>query len=517
MKKRILIIDDKENSYTINNILKGLDFELYACESKEIAVEFVKNLEFNLIIVNILIGKLDGIELIKTFRKSSPYIPIIAVTDYNLGDFLQQSVIPIADDFVSFPINSFELVSRINNIFRIKEYEEKINKMYDDILNELKTAAKIQSYFLPEWFILERNILFSSTYSPSKYIGGDLYNIIKIDENNFILYIGDVSGHGICAALLMSAIKTIIEIEIDNTKRNFNISAALTRINRILSKDLLKDNYMTLLIGTINLKENVFKYISAGHPQLLSLNLNDKNVRVIDLGREIPLGWKNDYQYSASEEVTVALEPDNVYLMFTDGIYECSGKSNNQLGLDGLKEIIGSADANDIIVLPEFIKETLIRRNFDISKDDFTIISFCKNLFKKKDKRKLYSIKSDLRNVGAVGSKCESLAIEWTENVDLGLKVELVANELLNNLIIHSLELKPDENIILEIFFKDTITIKTYEQGNEWNFDEFSLLSTKSVEEKYEISGRGLKMIKSIVKNIKRTRYGLTNVTAIEF
>jgi len=517
MKKRILIIDENENAQSINIILKDKGYELYACDSKKIAVEFVKNVEFNLIIVNILIGKLDGVELIKTFRKNSPHIPIIAVTDYNLEDNLQQSVIPIADDFASFPINSFELVSRINNIFRIKSYEDKINKMYADILNELKTAAKIQSYFLPEWFVLERNILFSSTYSPSKFIGGDLYNIIKIDDNNFILYIGDVSGHGICAALLMSAIKTIIEIEIENTKRNFSISATLSRVNRILSKDLLKDNYMTLLIGVVDLKSSVFRYISAGHPQLLALNLIDGNVRVIDLGREIPLGWKGDYQYSASEEATVAIEPDNVYFMFTDGIYECSDSSNNQLGLDRLKDIIGSVEANDIIVFPELIKEILIKKNYDISKDDFTIISFCKNQFKKREKRKLFSIKSDLRNVGIIGSKCESLAIEWTDNPDLGLKVELVVNELLNNLIIHSLELKSDENIILEIFFKDKITLKTYEQGNEWNFDEFSLLSTKSVEEKYEISGRGLKMIKSIVKNIKRTRYGLTNVTAIEF
>jgi len=90
---------------------------------------------------------------------------------------------------------------RIDGVFtditESKYKEERINHLYNSLMQELELAGSVQSYLLPQWLKVEENIIFSSNYTPSETVGGDLFDIVKISKDRYIVYVGDIAGHGV--------------------------------------------------------------------------------------------------------------------------------------------------------------------------------------------------------------------------------------------------------------------------------------------------------------------------------
>ncbi len=408
--------------------------------------------------------------------------------------------------------------------------EGKAKDLYISMDADLKTAATVQKFLIPEWLTLENNLLFSSNYSPSSSVGGDIFDIIKISPSKFIVYIGDISGHGVQAALLMTAVKSVIRIIIETEGDYLEPFRLIGRLNRVLSSQLLKKNYLTLLLSSVDLSENTLKYYTAGHPPLLKYDRKTGKAGYLKSAGGVPLGWQTEYLYKSEDQIEEKLTPDSLFLFYTDGIFEACSSDSNELGLSGLKRVLEkTASQDNMLYLPNMIISELEEANYDITRDDFTLLTvqFLPDMeyiekAKKKysglfsGKRVLFKISAVLENINEVCIGCEDFIIKNKYDKKTAHDVHLVVNEFLNNIVIHGLSADRESTIILEVSITDKIILRFLDKGIDWKPDLTWHIKDKLFKNPdLSASGRGMKIIQTIADDFKRKRYADLNETVI--
>jgi len=413
-------------------------------------------------------------------------------------------------------IRTFLQIGKI--IEKRKASEEEISKLNKSLLNELEIAESVQSYLLPNWLFLEKNIILSSAYTPSKKIGGDLFDIIQISDTRYVIYVGDISGHGVQAALKMTAVKSTINMILENEKENIKPYYIVNRLNQILMKVLFPNNYMTLLLCVVDLDENEVRYFNAGHPPIIQYNIVTKKAQVLLDKGDIPIGWKSGYEFSAEEENVIKFDENEILFLYTDGIFECENKEGNQLGIEGLPDFLEeSIPGTNTAIISHKIKKSLIEQDYDVSSDDFTLLAFQKRPEESEElKTKMFLMRSLLINTRDIGLQCEHFVMERLQDHGLAARAELVANEFLNNIVIHGLSNKSDTIILMQLEIKDGLKMTFWDKGLKWylpeKFDEDNYFEDKDLK---NLSGRGIPIIYSLATKITRTRYDEINETVI--
>ncbi|MDY6915661.1 MAG: PAS domain S-box protein [Candidatus Cloacimonadota bacterium] len=404
-----------------------------------------------------------------------------------------------------------------NDITKQKNAEEKIKKLYQSLMQELDVASSAQSFMLPQWLMLENNLIVSSNYTPSSKVGGDLFDFIKIDDTRYVAYVGDVSGHGVQAALLMTAVKSTINMIVENQKDELKPHYIMNRLNKILTEKLLFKNYMTMILGIIDTEEEEIRYFNAGHPPVIQYNIQDNKATLAVEKGSIPIGWETEIEYKEEEEDVLPINDKIITFFYTDGIFECQNKKNNELGLKGFVDFLETnIEYDNFAIIPHKIKKRLIDLNYDITLDDFTLLAFKKNVADRdKSEKKLFLMGSMLINTGKIGAQCEKMVKEYYDDDKFATEVELVVNEFLNNVIIHALSNKPDTIILLQIEINKNVNLTVWDKGIPWEVPEKK--NNEMVEEVDNLSehGRGIPIIYALATSLKRIRYDEINETTI--
>jgi serine phosphatase RsbU (regulator of sigma subunit)/anti-sigma regulatory factor (Ser/Thr protein kinase) len=411
----------------------------------------------------------------------------------------------------------FRIDGVFTDISESKYKEERINHLYNSLMQELELAGSVQSYLLPQWLKVEADIIFSSNYTPSETVGGDLFDIVKITEDKYIVYVGDIAGHGVQGALIMMAVKSTIKMIIENEKENIKPYFLINRLNNILSKEVFLKKYMTLLMCEIDLKDNVIRFFNAGHPPLIRYNRQTGKAEKLPNKGSVPIGWIKEVNYSSKEQDELPLEDDMIYFLYTDGIFECENAEGKQLGIEGFLEFL-EENVKDIntSILPHKIKKRMLDHNYNISADDFTLVSLHKREEKVNDNIKIFTVKSMLQNTREIRIKCEEYVMSKVDNPELGARIELIVDEFVNNIIIHGLYHKSDTLILVEIKVDKDIVMTFWDKGIRWELpekkDSAEYFDKESL---FDTSGRGIPIIYSMAKEVKRTRYDDINETVI--
>jgi sigma-B regulation protein RsbU (phosphoserine phosphatase) len=209
----------------------------------------------------------------------------------------------------------------------------------DRIEQELRVAQRIQRSLV---LIMDNQLegwQIASDYRPARQIGGDFFDAFPILEDGpsrrLGLVIADVSGKGISAALLMAFVRPIMRAALDRTGRP---AEALERTNRILVDERRTGLFVTVLCGVLALDSGVLTFANAGHESPLLAPADGSPVRWLAGGGPL-LGAFGRLEL---DEQQVQLQPNDVLVLYTDGITDAAGTGGERFGDERLREIVAS-------------------------------------------------------------------------------------------------------------------------------------------------------------------------------
>ncbi|WFD09191.1 SpoIIE family protein phosphatase [Tepidibacter hydrothermalis] len=272
------------------------------------------------------------------------------------------------DDIKILSIFSSQIVLAIqmyNNSKKIFEHEL--------LEKELEIVSKQQKLIMSDTqikFSDSKEIVFF--HEPSKYIGGDFCEIIKIDESKVCIFIADVMGHGIMSNYFVAMIKGVLQTLVYEKESVGNI---LTKMNRILYDDFDKVNiFATARIGIFDSKTGKASISNAGHHHSIGIK-KDKDIIIddLDFDKGMPIGVLKDMVYN---EYEYNINDYELVCIYTDGIIEASNQSGEEFGLDRLKELIKDNYAEDTPHIYYKLKEKLKSFTGKESLEDDLLILF---------------------------------------------------------------------------------------------------------------------------------------------
>lgn len=229
---------------------------------------------------------------------------------------------------------------------------------------ELEIASALQKSFLPESPVFQKgNIKVSAVNIPAKQVGGDLYDFIEPVEGKAGIFIGDISGKGVSAALYMAKIISefrYIAHTVDSPETVMN------RLNTLISK-APRGMFLTAVYMIADILNGQLKLSIAGHPPFLWLTKGE--VRIASYPAGPPLGIIQE-EYSSS---TLSMENGDRLLLLTDGVFDAKNKEGKRIGFDNLVAFVRKfADEEDLIgKITEYIDE--FARGMERA-DDLTIV-----------------------------------------------------------------------------------------------------------------------------------------------
>lgn len=236
-----------------------------------------------------------------------------------------------------------ELNTYVNELDRQVEMRTKeLTGVNNKLMADMGIARDIQQSFLPTTFPQNPMVRFSVGYMPAENLSGDFYNIFRIDESRYGVFIGDVSGHGVSAAMLTIFAFQSIQSLVEESQGSAVIlpSFVLKHVYEAFnSANFSDEHYMVMLYGVYNLETGIFSYASGGlntlpmriRPDGSVMELDNEGYAICKLG---------DYLKPKFSNRQILLFPGDKLVFYTDGVTEAKSPDNAEYGYDRLKNLL---------------------------------------------------------------------------------------------------------------------------------------------------------------------------------
>lgn len=205
-----------------------------------------------------------------------------------------------------------------------------------EVRDELAVARQLQRELLPSKGPDLPGYLVAHSYRTANAIGGDYYDFLPLDEDHLALAVGDASGHGMAAGLLMAISNASLRTALDIDPAPL---AVLSLLNRSLCHTGGSRAFMTLFYAVLKPQSGELEYACAGHPFPI---LRRADGELIELGQgALPLGLRLDTTFAREQ---IRLEPGDLLLLYSDGLPEAiGGPRDDAFGFERLKGLLQAA------------------------------------------------------------------------------------------------------------------------------------------------------------------------------
>ena len=211
------------------------------------------------------------------------------------------------------------------------------------IKKETKIAKSIQNKLLPKDDTHWNTITFNSLYLPVDDLGGDFYDLLKLSDDEFIIYIADVSGHGIHSAMLMVFMRERVRTNIDAAAEG-TAELLLKTVQDFCALGFDNTMYVTMALCKYTKSRHELSFSNAGHNCFPFIMRNKGGIDTI-YARGVPIC--NIAAGTKYETETVEIKPGDRLVLFTDGIVETENINGRPFGQEGLKEFAGKYYRDD--------------------------------------------------------------------------------------------------------------------------------------------------------------------------
>ena len=245
----------------------------------------------------------------------------------------------IKDQLLSNDNRSFanlNFIQTLTNIIVVAIENKRMAKesiQQESIKKELEIASEMQRLLFPEELPSNSQIDISAKYLSHSKVSGDYYDYIRLNENEFIICIADVSGKGVAAAMLMANFQATVRT-LYNYKR-FKLEELVTELNNKVFESAKGEKFVTFFIAEYNSKTRRLKYVNAGHNWPILVQGGSSSF--LNKGC-IGLGMLPELPFLESEVRTI--KNNTTLLLYTDGVVELENKEEEQFQTDRLTKIV---------------------------------------------------------------------------------------------------------------------------------------------------------------------------------
>ena len=237
-------------------------------------------------------------------------------------------------------------------------------KLYSEIVGkermekELSIASEIQRSLLPKKIKIAYGLEISDYFEPAKEVGGDYYDYFMSADDLFGISIGDVSGKGMPASLLMLLVRSVLKTLAGYDSKPDSV---MTKLNQIIYEDINEEMFVTLFYSGFDKESKTLYFSNAGHNPLIWYS--NKEGKILEKNiKGLAIGFAEDYNYKLG---SIELEYEDVVVYYTDGITEAENSKKELFGMDRLKDVI---EINREKSSPE-IKEAILEAVNDFRQD----------------------------------------------------------------------------------------------------------------------------------------------------
>ena len=378
---------------------------------------------------------------------------------------------------------------------------------------ELNVAHDIQMGIVPDKFPAfptRDDIDIYATMIPAKNVGGDFYDFFVRNEKLFFC-IGDVSGKGIPASLLMAMTCTMFRTL---SARESNPRAIVTAINNSINDLNKRKLFVTLWVAVLDLPTGLLRFCNAGHnpPVVIDCNEGIWTCKKIDMKPNIPVGIIKEYSYEAQE---LQLKRGQVLFTYTDGVTEAENSKLQLYGMEQMMTTLEDLKTNE----PKKLVEELCKKvkSFEGTtpqSDDLTMMAINYTPQEETEEAKftlsLENRKSEISKLKdfseEVGQKAGVTPIEI-------MQINLVLEEIVTNIILYSY--KQDEHGTIQIdarIYPKRLTMVVSDYGKAFDSTTLPDVDIKQHNREHKKGGLGIMLVRKLMDTVNYEYRNNTNV-----
>ena len=341
---RILVVDDEPDlePLILQRMRRKIRSGSYSFEFARNGVEALEMLnihqDIDMVVSDINMPQMDGLTLLEQIPKVDPDIRSIIISAYGDMKNIRTAMNRGAFDFVTKPLDFEDLQVTIDRTLRhLEEWREALASR-DKLValqNELDVASSTQQSILPKVFPQSSDYQVFGHMEPARNVGGDFFDVIRLDRGQVGLAIADVSDKGVPAALFMMSSRTLLKGAAIGT---IDPGEALREVNELLYEENETMMFVTVLYSIYNPETGRLTYSNGGHDAPMLVR-PDGSSELLSLTGGVALGIAPEIEYPSQ---TVQLEPGDTVLLYTDGITEAMNGDGEQFGVKRMHEVFAA-------------------------------------------------------------------------------------------------------------------------------------------------------------------------------
>ena len=514
---KILMVDDETDlehlvRQRMRREIRKKKYEfIFAHDGLQALEQLEEHEDIDLVLSDINMPRMDGITLLEKIPDVNTDLRTVVISAYGDMKNIRAAMNRGAFDFVTKPIDFQDLKVTIERGLEQLEMWRDAEASRDKLLtlqSELDVANSMQQSILPKRFPKSDQFDLFGRMEPARNVGGDFFDVIRLEEGRIGVCIADVSDKGVPAALFMMSSRTLLKgaaLGCDDP------ATVLAVVNDQLAEGNETNMFVTLFYAVFDPATGIVHYANGGHNPPLIVH-NDGSSTMLPMGGGVALAVMPNFDFTTERLV---LEPGETLFLYTDGVSEAENIDEEEYGMDRLQAVFADSKSRNAKELNSAVFASV--REFAGERSQFDDITCLALVRSDPDKQapetlvlRIYASHEELQQaeqkINEFGKRQG-----WSEEVFF--KVNLAIEEIGLNVIDYGYE--GDERKQLEICFRCERAVLTMEITDEARaFDPLTdtpLPDTDASIEERPIGGLGVHLIKEMMDEVSYSRDGGRN------